>query len=144
MAQRTTVGSDKVGQARARYGVFVTLIGVVGLVCALLAVLYWKSDSTGGTLLGIITSPIAAIVASYYGISVARAASEEAGAARVAAGLSQLDKEGAVKEGAEQAKEGAIGAMATEVEEAAKSPAADETEAAQRARQAADRVRTAI
>lgn len=85
-------GSDKVGQIRARYGIIVVLIGVAGLVGGLVAVLYWSADTTGGTLLGIITSPIAAIVASYFGISAARQASEEAGAAKERAGLTQLDK----------------------------------------------------
>jgi hypothetical protein len=67
----------------------------------------WRSDPTGGAIVGIITSPIAAIVASYFGISVARAAVEDAGAAQAAAGLAQLNKEQAIDSMAGEVKDAA-------------------------------------
>ena len=125
MATQTTADSD-VARSRARYGVWVILIGVGGLVGALVAVLFEAPNATGGTILGIIASPIAAIVASYFGISAARAASEEAGAAKAEAGLTKLDKDQS------------IDIMTSKVEEAARSGPVGQEEAARLGQQARD------
>jgi hypothetical protein len=123
------ISSEDVARSRARFGVIVIFIGVAGLVGALIGVLFKVPNETGGTLLGVVTSPIAAIVAAYFGISVARAASEEAGAAKAEAGLANVDKVQSIQK------------MTSAVERAARGEPLPAEQAASLAQEAADEAR---
>ena len=63
---------------RWEIGLGAVLVGVVGLVIAFLVVaLNWRNES-GVAALGVVASPIAAIVSAYFGIQVGQRAAYDA------------------------------------------------------------------
>jgi hypothetical protein len=65
---------------RWKLGIPVVLIGVGGLVIAFFGVVAFWRDSNGVASLGIVASPIAAIVGAYFGIQMSSSAAKDANA----------------------------------------------------------------
>jgi hypothetical protein len=62
---------------RWRYGIVVVALGLGTILVAVLIVL-WLDPSGAGSVLGIVISPIAAIIGAYFGIQVSSSAAKDA------------------------------------------------------------------
>jgi hypothetical protein len=85
--------------SRWKYGLFALALGLSALLVALLIILCWKPENAT-TLLGLVSSPIAAIVGAYFGIQVtastAKDAQDQANTARAQAKDAQDAKDKAL------------------------------------------------
>lgn len=91
----------KTSGARWEFGLWAVLIGVTGVVISFVVVALNWNDSTGIAALGVIVSPIAAIVSAYFGIQygqkVAAEAAEVTAAAAVQVERAKVGEEAAVE-----------------------------------------------
>ncbi len=62
---------------RWKYGLFAVALAVGGLVLAAL-VLVWLNPSAAASVLGVVSSPIAAIIGAYFGVQISGSAARDA------------------------------------------------------------------
>ena len=60
-----------------RYGVIVVALGMGAILAAVLIVL-WRDPAGAGSVLGVVISPIAAIIGAYFGIQASHSAAKDA------------------------------------------------------------------
>jgi hypothetical protein len=63
--------------ARWKYGIIVVALGLGAILAAVLIVL-WRNPTGAGSVLGIVISPMAAIIGAYFGIQVSSSAAKDA------------------------------------------------------------------
>jgi hypothetical protein len=85
---QATSPQDKADDSRWRYGLIAVAVGVAALVLAAL-IIVWVNPSNAASVLGVIASPVAAIIGAYFGVQVSGSAAKDA---QVRAAAAEEDK----------------------------------------------------
>jgi hypothetical protein len=68
---------DDTDTLRWKYGTIVVALGLAAILGAVLIVL-WRDPSGAGSIVGVVSGPIAAIIGAYFGVQVSSSAAKDA------------------------------------------------------------------